>query len=48
MKSHQLCIDASGACNGPGVVHFFHLCSHTSDDVAVLDKIRCDTGVVKR
>jgi hypothetical protein len=47
MKSHQLCLGVGGACNGPGVVHFCHLCSRTSDDVAVPNQIGCDTGVIK-
>jgi hypothetical protein len=41
MKSHQLCLGVGGACKGPGVVHFCHLCSRTGDDVAV-PQIRFD------
>jgi hypothetical protein len=48
MKSHQLFLGVDGACKGPGVVHFCHLCSHTSDVVAVPNQIRCDIYVVKR
>jgi hypothetical protein len=48
MKSHQFCLGVGGACKGLGVVHFCHLCSRTSDDVAVPNHIRCDTCVVKR
>jgi hypothetical protein len=39
MKSHQLCLGVDGACKGPGVVHFCHLCSCISDDVAVPNQI---------
>jgi hypothetical protein len=48
MKSHQLCLGVGGACKGPGVVHFCHLCSRTSDDIAVPNQILCEACVVKR
>jgi hypothetical protein len=48
MKSHHLCIGGGGACKGPGVVHFFHLCSRSSDDIAVPNQIKCDACVANR